>query len=109
MEKIVTIDGKECRLVTNGATPRIYRSLFQKEVFTAMTKAINDKGEIVDAEVFENIAYCMAVQGGSIPMNTKIEDWLASMSSPTSVLEVAGEIMELWAVETKATSIGKKE
>ena len=112
MEKNIVIDGKEYRLVTNGATPRLYRSLFRKEVFTEMTHAMEQKGdsfEIVNAEVFENLAFTMAIQGGSLPMATKIEDWLAAMSSPTAIIQVAGDIMELWSEETETTSVGKKE
>lgn len=112
MEKNIVIDGKEYRLVTNGATPRLYRSLFRKEVFTEMTHAMEEKGdgfEVINAEVFENLAFTMAIQGGSLPMATKIEDWLASMSSPTAIIQVAGEILELWTEETETTSVGKKE
>lgn len=112
MEKNVKIDGKEYRLVTNGATPRVYRSLFRKEVFNEITHAIEQKGEefeIVNVEVFENLAFTMAIQGGSLSMSAKIEDWLADMSSPTAIVEVAGEILELWTIETETKSEGKKE
>ena len=112
MEKNIVIDGREYHLVTNGATPRLYRSLFRREVFTEMTHAMEEKGdgfEVINAEVFENLAFTMAIQGGSLPMATKIEDWLGSMSSPTAIIQVAGEILELWTEETDTTSVGKKE
>lgn len=112
MERLVTIDGKEYKLVANGATPRIYRGLFHKEVFSAMTKSAQyreNEVEILDTEVFENLAYCMAVQGGSIPTALSIDDWLASMSSPMAIIEATQEIMDMWFSEIETTSVGKKE
>ena len=108
MEKNIVIDGKEYRLVANGATPRKYRSIFCSDIFAGISTAVNAKGEILNSEVFENLTFCMALQGGSIPDNTSIDDWLATLSSPLAIMEVATEILELWAEETTTTSIGKK-
>ena len=107
MEKNINIDGKEYKLVANGATPRKYRSLFRQDIFSGISTAVNAKGEILNSEVFENLAYCMALQGGM--QNIPIEDWLDSMSSPLAILEAATEILELWTAETQTTSVGKKE
>ena len=108
MEKTVNIGGKEYKLVANGATPRVYRGLFKKDVFNGMQNAVTSKGEILDSEVFENLAFCMAVQGGSLSIGTKIEDWLAEMESPMSIVEVAAEVMELWSETTATTNNEKK-
>lgn len=108
MERTVNIDGKEYRLVANGLTPRKYRELFGKEVFLGMTTAMNEKGQILDTEVFENLAFCMAVQGGSMPEKT-IDEWLEKMNDPMAIMNAAPEIMEFWLKETETTSIGKKE
>ena len=109
MEKNIVIDGKEYRLVANGATPRKYRSLFRSDIFGGISTAVNAKGEILNSEVFENLAFCMALQGGSVPEDMKIDDWLATLSSPLAIMEAATKILELWAEETTTTSIGKKE
>lgn len=109
MEKNIVIDGKEYRLVANGATPRKYRSLFRSDIFGGISTAVNAKGEILNSEVFENLAFCMALQGGSVPDDMKIDDWLATLSSPLAIMEAATQILELWAEETTTTSIGKKE
>lgn len=109
MEKKVNIDGKELRLVANGATPRVYRSLFRKDIFKCMITAVNKDGEIQDSEVFENLTFCMAVQGGSVPMATKIDDWLGEFESPMAILNVADQVMDLWNEETETTSTEKKE
>lgn len=108
MERTVNIDGKDYRLVANGLTPRKYRELFGKEVFLGMTTAMNEQGQILDTEVFENLTFCMAVQGGSMPEKT-IDEWLEKMNNPMAIVNAAPEIMEIWMAETKTTSIGKKE
>ena len=109
MERTVVIDGKEYRMVANGATPRVYRGLFKKDIFNGMSNAVSANGEIKDSEVFENLAFCMAVQGGSVSIGTNIEDWLGGMSSPTAILEAAPDIMEMWTNETDTISTEKKE
>lgn len=109
MERKISIDGKEYRMIANGATPRIYRALFKSEVFLKMAKAVTEEGEVLDTEVFENLAYCMAVQGGSIPQDKTIGDWLGEMSSPMAIINAADAIMAMWVDETNTTSVGKKE
>lgn len=108
MEKIVSIDGKEFRLVANGATPRKYRSLFTKDIFSGMTNAVSPTGEIKNSEFFENLTFCMAVQGGSIPEGTTIDQWLEQFS-PMAIMTVAPEVLELWTADTETTSTGKKK
>lgn len=109
MERNVTIDGREYRLVANGATPRIYRGMFRSDVFKAMTHSLMDNGEVSDTEVFENLAFVMAMQGGSVSTGAKIEDWLGGMSSPTAIMEAVPDILSLWTDEAATTSVGKKE
>ncbi len=109
MERKIKIDGKELRLVTNGATPRIYRGLFHKDIFAGMAHAVTADGEILDSEVFENLAYCAAVQGGSVPTAVKIEDWLASFENPLAIVEAVPDIIGLWSAETETTAEAKKE
>lgn len=106
MEKFITIDGKEVRLVANGATPRLYRSMFKKDVFADMTNAISSNGEIKSAEVFENLCFVMAKQGG---LEGDIDSWLASMDSPTAVITVAPDILDLWADTNETVATGKKK
>lgn len=108
MERTVNIDGKDYRLVANGLTPRKYRELFGKEVFLGMANATSEKGEIINSEVFENLAFCMAVQGGSMPEKT-VDEWLEKMDDPMAVINAAPDIMGMWLAETETTSIGKKE
>lgn len=109
MEKLVKIDGQELKLAVNGGTPRLYRSLFRKDLFQGMNNAMDEKGEIRDSEIFENLAFVMAIQGGSIPMATKIDEWLNAMSNPMAIMEAAPDILDLWLATNEKTSTEKKE
>lgn len=109
MEKLVKIDGQELKLAVNGGTPRLYRSLFRKDLFQGMNKAVDENGEMKDSEVFENLAFVMAIQGGSIPMATKIDEWLNAMSNPMAIMEAAPDILDLWLATNEKTSTEKKE
>lgn len=109
MEKTIKIDGKEYKLKATGSTPRVYRSLFKSDVFSDIQRAVTPTGDLVGIDVFENLAYCTALQGGSISTGTSIEDWLDSFESPTAIIEVAPDLMEMWSDETDTMSVGKKE
>lgn len=108
MEKTVVIDGKEFRLVANGATPRRYRSLFTKDIFNGIQNAVSQTGEIKNSEFFENLTFCMALQGGSIPDGMKIDEWLEQFS-PMAIMNVASEVLDLWTADITTTSTGKKK
>lgn len=106
MEKVIKIDGKETRLVANGGTPRLYRSFFKRDVFRDMTGAVTEDGEIVSAEVFENLAFIMAKQGGLEGYD--VEAWLDSFDSPLAIMNAAPEILELWSDTNETLETGKK-
>lgn len=106
MEKTIKIDGVEVRMVANGSTPRLYRSLFQKDVFADMSKAIDSNGNINSVEVFENLGFVMAKQGG---LDMDIDTWLGTMESPTAIIEAAPDIIDLWVNTTTTTVSGKKK
>ena len=109
MEKVVKIDGQEIKLAVNGGTPRLYRSFFRKDLFQGMNNAVGENGEMKDSAVFENLAFVMAIQGGSLPMTTKIDDWLNAMSNPMAIMEAAPDILDMWLTTNETTSIAKKE
>lgn len=107
MQKTVKIDGKEFNLVANGGTPRLYRAMFKRDVFGDMQHAIGKDGDILSAEVFENLAFVMAKQGGLEGYD--IDAWLASFDSPTAIVEAVPEIMDLWLDTNETTVNGKKK
>lgn len=109
MERQITIDGRQYHMVANGASPRIYRGMFGKDVFKDTQKMISADGTINDSEVFENLAFLMAIQGGEVSTGTRIEDWLAGMDSPTAILSAAPDIVGLWNDNMDQTSEAKKK
>lgn len=74
MEKTITIDGKEIRFKTNGATPLRYKAQFGQDYFKEILKMaplqnlskkkkqdVTPKDlEVLDFEVFYNLAWIMA-------------------------------------------------
>ena len=72
MEKTITIDGKQVRFKSNGATPLRYKAQFGKDYFKEIMKLaplenLNGKKRIkpedldtLDFEVFYNISWIMA-------------------------------------------------
>lgn len=107
MEKFITIDGKEVRLVANGGTPRLYRSMFKRDIFGDMGKAIGADGDVQSIECFENLAFIMAKQGGLEGYD--IDGWLASMESPTAILEAVPDILDLWTDTNETVANDKKK
>jgi len=93
-------------LEANGATARVYRQIFGSDLLTTLRHAIDDGGKVVDVEVFENLAYTMAKQAGSV--TEPIEVWLAQFGT-LDVLNAVGEIMALWRGNIKTTVEPKKK
>ncbi len=74
MEKTITIDGQKIRFKSNGATPLRYKAQFGRDYFKEIlkltplekmqdNKTVNfsmDDLELVDFEIFYNIAWIMA-------------------------------------------------
>lgn len=104
-EKTVLISGKEVRLRSSAAIPRLYRIKFKRDIFKDLTKleksykGKTDEGEemqIEDLEIFENVAYIMAYHADhSIPGT--IDDWLDEFE----MYQVLPEILELWGANTE--------
>ena len=102
-EKTVLVSGKEVRFRSSAAIPRLYRIKFKRDIFKDLTKleksykGKTDDGEemqIEDLEIFENVAYIMALHADkSIP--DTIEDWLDQFEM-FSIYEILPEILELW-------------
>ena len=108
MEKMVNIDGKELRMVANGATPRIYRLMFGKDIFADITGAIKD-GQLTDVSAIEQLAFVLGRQGGSISTDIDIDEWLGGLDDPMALVEAAGDILTLWAGNRTSLSESKKK
>lgn len=124
MEKTVKIDGKEIRLKTSGALPRIYRRLLRREIFEDVAKlsltsvALADperpdpsKEDQLDAnEIIENLTFIMAKHADPALPET-VEEWLAGFEDEAALNdpEVTGAVIALWLHETETTSSERKK
>jgi hypothetical protein len=118
MEKTIQIDGRDVRFKATGNTPRLYRSLFLRDIFADIAKLSktlekaqkeSEDGEsvldVASLEVFENVAYTMAKQADStIP---GIDTWLDGFNV-FSIYEVMPEIIDLWNLNTVQIAESKK-
>ena len=103
-EKTIQISGKDVRFRSSAAIPRLYRIKFKRDIFkdlSKLEKSYKDKGgedgstmEIEDLEIFENVAYIMALHADPTIPKT-IEDWLDQFEM-FSIYEILPEILELW-------------
>lgn len=116
MEKTVLIEGKEVKLKSSAALPRIYRVKFGRDLFSDFYKiqrdAKKDDDQIVlpasMMEIFENIAYIMAKHADPSQPDT-IEEWLEQFSNAFSVYKILPDVMEMWTKENKQTVTAKKK
>lgn len=136
MEKIINIDGKECRFKSSAAIPRMYRIKFGRDIFVDMAnlkkqidiqekikketkkerertgKPFNEDEfssglPIESLEVFENISYLFHKHGDpSQPDN--IDDWLEQFET-FDIYEILPETLELWNFDNKQLSKAKKK
>lgn len=103
LSKIVNVGGHEVAFKSSAAIPRMYRIKFGRDIFKDLTKLEKsfkerDDGEkeleIDDLEIFENVAYIMALHADPTIPRT-IEDWLDQFEM-FSIYEVLPEILKLW-------------
>ena len=103
LSKTVKVGDREVTFKSSAAIPRMYRIKFKRDIFkdlTKLEKSYKDKGdgskelEIEDLEIFENVAYIMALHGDpSTPKS--IDEWLDQFEM-FSIYEILPEILELW-------------
>ena len=104
LSKTVKIGDREVAFKSSAAIPRMYRIKFGRDIFkdlTRLEKSYKDKGEgnsdnfeIEDLEIFENVAYIMALHADPTIPKT-IEEWLDQLEM-FSIYEILPEILELW-------------
>ncbi len=103
LTKTVKVGDQEVTFRSSAAIPRMYRIKFKRDIFkdlTKLEKSYRDKDdgtkelEIDDLEIFENVAYVMALHADPTIPKT-IEEWLDQFEM-FSIYEVLPEILELW-------------
>ena len=103
IEKTVAIGDKQVTFRSSASVPRLYRIKFKRDIFkdlNRLEKSYKDRDdgtkelEIEDLEIFENVAYIMALHADPTIPKT-IEEWLDQFEM-FSIYEVLPEILELW-------------
>ena len=104
LSKTVKIGDKEVTFKSSAAIPRMYRIKFGRDIFkdlTKLEKTYKDKGdgtvdmEIEDLEIFENVAYIMALHADHESTPKEIGEWRDQFEM-FSIYEILPEILELW-------------
>ena len=116
MEKVIQIDGKDVKFRATAALPRMYRIKFGRDMMKDMvrlgkayegSKEKEDEFEIMDLELFENVAYIMAKHADK-DVPTDPSEWLEGFSL-FSIYEVLPQLIELWEINTQTTVKPKKK
>ncbi len=103
LSKTVKIGDREVTFKSSAAIPRLYRIKFKRDIFrdlTKLEKSYKDRDdgtkelEIEDLEIFENVAYIMALHADPTIPKT-IDEWLDQFEM-FSIYEILPEILELW-------------
>ena len=117
MDKIVEIDGKEVKFRATARTPRLYRVLIGRDMIQDMNKLMkayerkkrdDDDLDIIDLQIFEDVAYAMARHANPDMEEKTADEWLDTFDM-FSIYEVLPHILELWALNTKQTSKAEKK
>lgn len=117
MDKEVFIDGKQIKFRATARTPRLYRAIIGRDMIQDMNKLMKsyerkqkseDDLDVIDLQIFEDVAYIMARHANPDMEEKTADDWLDTFDM-FSIYEVLPHILELWAVNTKQTSQAKKK
>ena len=128
LEKVVTIGDRQIRFRSSAAIPRLYRIKFRRDIFkdlTRLEKTYREKArgrttdnpdtedaeqgstfEVEDLEIFENVAYIMALHADQTVPGT-IDEWLEQFEM-FSIYEILPEILELWGSNLATDATSKK-
>ena len=97
------VGNQEVTFRSSAAIPRLYRIKFKRDIFkdlNKLEKSYQEKEdgtaemEIDDLEIFENVAYIMALHADPTIPKT-IEEWLDQYEM-FSIYEILPQILELW-------------
>lgn len=106
MEKIIIIDNKKIKFKASAATPRKYREVFGRDIFSDIADALKKGKETKLATVLENVAYIMALQANE--NIGSFYEWLDGFS-PKAIYKIQGEILALWNANTTCIENRKKK
>lgn len=114
LTKEIMIDEKPVKFRASAMVLRIYRATFKRDIMQDLVKLkasykenIEEGAdfEVVDLEIFENIAYVMAYHADN--SIGAVTDWLDQFGT-FSIYEVLPEILGLW-IENEMTTVESKK
>ena len=116
LQKTVKLGNQEVTFKSSAAIPRMYRVKFGRDIFKDLSKLEksykanvgkeNSSMQIEDLEIFENVAYVMALHADpTIPES--IDEWLEQFEM-FSIYEVLPEILILWGTNLEGDVAAKK-
>ena len=130
MEKMIRIGGKDCRLKTSAALPRLYRQILGRDIFkdvgsilylfgseqegetdTVKLEIVADEGspeQIRGLNFIEDLTYIMHKHGDPAQPDT-VEAWLEQFDDAGAVFEVVADVLGLWFAENAQTSVSEKK
>lgn len=117
MDKTVEIDGREVKFRATARTPRLYRMVIGRDMIKDMNKLMkayerkkqnDDELDVIDLQIFEDVAYAMARHADPDIEQKTADEWLDTFNV-FSIYEILPHILELWALNTKQTSTAKKK
>lgn len=117
MDKTVEIGGKSIEFRATAKTPRLYRAIIGRDMIRDMNKLMkayerkskdDEDLDVVDLQIFEDVAYIMARHANPDMEEKTPDDWLDTFDM-FSIYEILPHILELWAVNVKQTSTNKKK
>lgn len=116
MDKIVMIDDKEVKLRATARTPRLYRMIVGRDMIADMNRMQKrfeqvkqgDEFDVMDLQIFEDITYIMARHADPDMEIKTADEWLDEFNM-FSIYEILPEVLSLWAINTKTTSVSKKK
>lgn len=117
MDREVSIDGKTVKFRATARTPRLYRAIIGRDMIQDMNKLMKayerkkqneDDLDVIDLQIFEDVAYIMARHANPEMEEKTPDEWLDTFDM-FSIYEVLPHILELWAINVKQTSTAKKK
>lgn len=124
----ISYSGGSVVLGCSALVPRMYRLRFGRDLVRDMARLsaglkrlhalpedateeerINAQFDVLDLELFENVAWVMAKHASPDTVPNVPDEWLMSMDGAFPIYEILPGIIELWGLNNKTTSIPKKK
>ncbi len=111
MQKTINLNGKALNFKTNASIPRVYRKLFNRDIFSdiaALQKLDKKNVSYVEIEPIENIAFTFAYLADNSILNGNVDDsveeWLSQFEGFDIYTELSEPLIELWVGDNQTIS-----